>query len=125
MTQSTNRKSQNQWTQDLIDHVEPGAHWAGVEHQWWYNSINPSSLRLTRQGYDWIKKHTPIKFYSVTLQSKILPKQLLQLERLIKNPYIIRQLDKLELVGEEDVIMLQLHGGDLVTYLNNLENNND
>ncbi len=47
--------------------------------------------------------------------------QLLQLDRLITSPYFIRSRHMLELFGEEDAIMLTLHGGDLAQYLQNLE----
>jgi len=123
VTLSTNRKTQSQWTQDLIDMVSPGADWPGVGHQWWYNSINSNSLRLTKVGYAWIERHTDLKLHEVKLQEKILPKQLLQLERLLGQPYFIKTLSNLMVMSEQDAVMLQLHGGDLPTYLNNLEAN--
>jgi len=103
--------------------VSPGADWPGVGHQWWYNSINSNSLRLTKVGYAWIERHTDLKLHEVKLQEKILPKQLLQLERLLGQPYFIKTLSNLMVMSEQDAVMLQLHGGDLPTYLNNLEAN--
>lgn len=123
MTQSTNPKSQRAWTQFLIDQVNPGATWPGVEHQWWFNSINPQSLRLTRIAINWIKKNTNLKYYAIKLQEKITPRQLLQLERLFHGPYFIHNLSELYVFDEQDTVMLQLHGGDLGSYLNNLEDN--
>jgi hypothetical protein len=115
--------TQNEWTQFLIDQVSPGADWPGVVHQWWYNSINPISLRLTRVGYNWIKKNTKLKFHDIEIIDKILPKQLLQLERLLHDPYLIHTLTKISVYSEQDAVMLQLHAGDLVSYLNNLQQN--
>ena len=123
MTQSTDHKDQQAWTQFLIDQVSPGAEWPGVEHQWWYNSINNDSHRLSGRGLKWIKKHTKLKLHEIDLQEKIMPKQLLQLERLLHEPYYIHNLKKIYVFSEQDAVMLQLHGGDLVTYLNNLQQN--
>jgi hypothetical protein len=123
VTPSTNHKSQITWTRLLIDQVAPGSEWPGVENQWWYNPINQNSLRLTRVGFNWINKHTKFKLHSIKLQEKILPKQLLQLERLLHGPYFIQSLINLHVYDEQDTIMLQLHGGDLGSYLNNLQKN--
>ena len=123
MTSSTKRKTQPAWTQILIDHVEPGAQWPGVEHQWWYNSINSNSLRLTTTGFKWLSNYTEFKHYEVTVQETILPRQLLQLERLLQEPYLIKGRKSLLVLSDQDAVMLQLHGGDLATYLNNLEAN--
>ena len=123
MTPFTDRKTQATWTQFLIDRVAPGAAWPGVEHQWWYNSINSNSLRLTATGFKWLSKHTDLKHYEVNLQDTILPRQLLQLERLLQQPYFIKNKKSLLVLSDQDAVMLQLHAGDLVTYLNNLESN--
>jgi hypothetical protein len=48
---------------------------------------------------------------------------MLQLERFIKSPYFIKKLKMLYVFGEEDAVMLQLHGGNLVAYLDNLQQN--
>jgi hypothetical protein len=45
---------------------------------------------------------------------------LLWLDRLIASPYYIRSRHMLELFGEDDAIMLSLHGGNLSQYLENL-----
>jgi CRISPR/Cas system-associated endonuclease/helicase Cas3 len=107
----------------MVDQVAPGLTWHGVEHQWWYNSINEDSHRLTSLGFKWIKKNTKLKLHEIDLQEKILPKQMLQLERLLHEPYYIHTLKKIYVFSEQDAVMLQLHGGDLVTYLNNLQQN--
>ena len=95
----------------------------GVEYQWWFNPTNLESLRLTRTGNAWIKKYTPLTFHKIDLQKNIFPRQLLQLERLLVSPYYIKNLKWLEVLDETTAIMLQLHAGDLVQYLDNLEAN--
>ena len=55
------------------------------------------------------------------LEKLLTGKQLLQLERLFTYPYYIRNLKTIYLFSEQDYIMVTLHGGDLATYLNNLE----
>jgi hypothetical protein len=123
VTPFTDLDSQAAWTQFLIDHVEPGAAWPGVEHQWWKNPLNPHSLRLTPQGHRWIKRHTDIVFHAVAVSSDVKYRQLLQLERVFRSPYYLATTGYLYVHSETDAVMLQLHGGDLATYLNNLQSN--
>lgn len=122
MTKSTH-SVQYQWQVDAIATAgyEPDR-FIGVEHQWWQNSINPNSLRLTSLGHKWFTQNAKFKSYQIDLTDKILPRQMLQLERLIKSPYYIKQLKTIYVYGEQDAVMLQLHGGNLVAYLDNLEN---
>ena len=123
MTLSTNN-SQAFWQTEFISSSGlDESRFAGVEYQWWFNPTNPNSLRLTRTGSAWIKKYTKLRFYNIDLAQKIFPKQLLQLERLVKSPYYIQNLQKLEVIDETTVIMLQLHAGNLAQYLDNLEDN--
>lgn len=123
MTQFTDLDNQESWTRWLIDQVSPGADWPGVEYQWWYNPVNPRSLRLTSTGYKWIVKHVKLQFHTIDLQKKIVGRQYLQLERLLSAPYIIVRADRIALHSEVDAVMLQLHAGDLNTYLDNLDRN--
>ena len=122
MTQSTDRKLQSEWTQELVNQVRPGGEFVGVEHTWWYNPINDRSLRLTWTCVSWIKKYTKFTLHRVDLQQKIFPKQMLQLERLFTQPYYFSEKYIL-VMSEQDAVMLQLHGGDLNSYLNNLQQN--
>jgi hypothetical protein len=103
----------------MIDAVQPGADWPGVEHVWWYNPLNPRSLRLTQRGFDHAHKNSKLPYWTVALDAKILPKQLLQLERCFASPYFIRNLKTLEVFDDRDAVMIQLHAGNLVQYLNN------
>ena len=95
----------------------------GAQYTWWYNPTNPKSLRLTRLGHKWFSGVAKITCYCVDLGDQIIfPKQLLQLERQFTAPYYIQTLKKLWVYSETDYVMLQLHGSDLRTYLDNLEN---
>lgn len=94
---------------------------AGVEYTWWQNPSNSNSLRLTKIGYKWTEKYCKIKYITVKISHDIKSKHLLQLERLFKEPYCI--IGKtIHLMSESDAIMLQLHGGNLDQYLENLNN---
>lgn len=113
---------QSEWTQHLIDQVSPGVDFPGVEHTWWFNPINKHSLRLTHIGSQWVKKHTNLTLHRVDIHTRILPKQMLQLEKLFTKPYYFS--DKFILVmSDQDAVMLQLHGGNLAQYLDNLQQN--
>lgn len=100
------------------------ARFIGVEFQWWQNPTNPNSLRLTTVGYKWFTGVAKLKAYEIKLpkEQKILPKQLLQLERLFTEPYFIKSLVHILVFSEKDAVMLQLHAGNLANYLNSLEN---
>jgi hypothetical protein len=114
--------NQVEWTRHLIDQVAPGAEFPGVENTWWWNPINKRSLRLTHTGSMWIKKHTKFTLHRVDIQDRIMPTQMLQLERLLTEPYYFS--DKFILVmSDQDAVMLQLHGGNLAQYLDNLQQN--
>jgi len=91
--------------------------------RWWFNPINPASLRLTREALAWINKHTKIQAHRVKLQRGLGGRQFLQLERLLTSPYVIDTYNAIIIFDETTLIMLQLHAGDLNTYLQNLEDN--
>lgn len=123
MTKSI-RDTQQEWQYNAI--IAAGyapERFIGVEHQWWQNPLNHSSLRLTSVGYKWFTNTAKWRAHQVELAEKIMPKQMLQLERLLTSPYYIKQLKVLYVFSETDAVMLQLHGGDLNTYLDNLEQN--
>jgi hypothetical protein len=87
---------------------------------WWYNPLNPQSLRLTAVAYNVIRKSPDIKSYKFKLDQMILPKTLLQLERHFTGPYFIISPLAIVLFGETEVMMLALHGNNLQQYLDNL-----
>lgn len=80
-------------------------------------------MRLTRTGYAWTMKHSQWKYHEIKLSHKINSKHLLQLERLLQEPYYIKDLSHLIVSSETDAVMLQLHAGDLGQYLDNLKTN--
>lgn len=78
-------------------------------------------MRLTKAGYVYLIGLVQLTKYDFELPEKIKPRVLLQLERHIAYPYYIQTLSRISVFDEETAIMLQLHGSDLETYLNNLE----
>ena len=87
----------------------------------WFNPLTPHhSLRVTTEGKKWIKSACGLPIYHFIIED-MNNQHLLWLDRLIASPYYIRSRKQLELFGEEDAIMLTLHGGDLATYLQNLQ----
>lgn len=123
MQPSTNPNQQYWQDKAIIAAGYDPARFTGVEHTWWQNPLNPNSLRLTALGHKWFNKFSKFDNHRAELTAQIMPKQMIQLERLIKVPYYIQQLKVLYIYGEQDAVMLQLHGGDLNSYLDNLEAN--
>lgn len=87
----------------------------------WHNPLTPHhSLRVTKEGRVWILScGLPIFHFKIETMNN---QQLLQLDRLFESPYFLLNRKTIELFGEQDAIMLQLHGNDLASYLNNLDN---
>lgn len=124
MTQSTDHNRQWEFQQRFIvaaGYPDP-KRFVGVEYTWWQNPTNKNSLRLTKTGYTWTQKYCGIKYTEIKISHDVRPKHLLQLERLLAEPYYIRG-KTIVLSGERDIIMLQLHAGNLAQYLDNLESN--
>ena len=80
-------------------------------------------MRLSKIGAAWLSKKTAFSFHMVILDKPISPKMLLQLERLLTEPYFIKDLKELWVHSEQDAIMLALHAGNLGAYLDNLQEN--
>jgi len=120
VTQST-KFNQEQWHNKICEASGMTVPYGNVS-RWWFNPINHNSLRMTMDGYTFVSKYTPqLKWHYVELKDRIMPKQLLQMERLVDSPYVIRRLANIYVLDETTAIMLQLHAGDLNTYLQNLE----
>jgi hypothetical protein len=120
VTPSTNHKTQDQWVIDWASIPNaPTATWD--RYQWFYNPTKPTSMRLSKIGAVWLSKKTSFVMHTVALDKPITPKVLLQLERLLTEPYYIQSLTELWLHSEQDTIMLRLHAGNLSTYLENLQ----
>lgn len=88
--------------------------------QIWHNPTNPDSLRLTTEAYGILTKYECRTCYTFKFNSSMTNHMFLQLDRLMTAPYYIRSRHFLELFGETDAIMLNLHANDLAQYLNNL-----
>ena len=78
-------------------------------------------MRLSKMGLVWFLDLAQFASYDIALDRPLTPRNLLQLERLLTEPYYIKKLDTLILFGERDAIMLRLNNGDLNTYLDSLE----
>jgi hypothetical protein len=87
-----------------------------------FNPINRDSMRLSRAGWNYVKKSLKLTHYEFRLPVAITPRVLLRLERHIKFPYFVQNLTTIVVLDETTAIMLQLHGNNLENYLDNLEN---
>ena len=126
MTSSINPNPQAEWRNRAITAAgyDPRRDYTNENfRKWWFNGINPSSLRLSRPGVTWFLQQAKFKFIDVELSSPIRGRHLLQLERLLTEPYFIRTYKNIMVMDETTAIMLQLHAGDLGQYLDNLEAN--
>lgn len=120
MTPFTGPKSQDQWVIEWATIPNaPTNTWD--RYQWFYNPTKPSSMRLSKIGAIWLSKKTVFPFHIIKLDKQITPKVLLQLERLLTEPYYISSLLELWVHSEQDAIMLNLHAGNLSSYLDNLQ----
>jgi hypothetical protein len=80
-------------------------------------------MRLSKVGAIWLAKKTDFVVHAIQLDKPITPKMLLQLERLLTEPYFIKDLKELWVHSEQDAIMLTLHAGNLANYLDSLQDN--
>ena len=99
---------------------------AGQQRTIWMNWANARSLRLTEYGYQLILKYskdTPDHAWHFQLSPGhgMTNGMLLKLDRLMTAPYFIKGRTHIFLIGEQDAMMLTLHGNDLARYLANLE----
>lgn len=88
---------------------------------WWWNYTEPTNLRLSKSGFQFIKKFTKIPVYECSLSEPLRNRTLIQLSRLFTCPYYIEKPDKLILLGEEETVLLKLHADNLQQYLDNLQ----
>ena len=125
MTPSTNPNRRAEWRARAIEAAghNPRRDFTNESFsRWWFNSINPASLRLSRDGAKWFEENAKFKFFCVNLSSPITGKQMLQLEKLFDAPYFLTT-KKVYMLDEANYIMLQLNSGNLAQYLDNLEAN--
>jgi len=126
VTQSINPNRRGEWRGKAISAAgyDPRRDFTSESFaRWWFNSINPTSLRLSRAGAKWFIDNAKFHFYSVKLNTPITGKQFLQLEKLFDAPYFISSAKQVYLIDEANYIMLQLNAGNLAQYLDNLEDN--
>lgn len=125
MTQSTNPDRRGEWRSRAIVAAgyDPRRDFTSESFsRWWFNGINPASLRLSRAGAEWFDEKAKFKFYLVKFEKPITGKQMLQLEKLFDTPYYIT-IKSIYLLDEATFIMLQLNSGNLAQYLDSLEDN--
>ena len=87
---------------------------------WWWNHTDPYNLRLSKSGWQFIKKSTKIPVYECSLSEPLRNRTLIQLSRLFTCPYYIEKPDKLILLGEQETVLLKLHADNLQQYLDNI-----
>ena len=90
---------------------------------WFRNPLNRQSLRLTQDGFRFAYGIADIDHHTFELQAPLKPKSLLQLERHLMCPYFIRNVRLIKLFGDQDSMMLGLYGGDIQTWLDQLDQN--
>lgn len=87
---------------------------------WWFNPLNPDSLRLTRISYNMLKK-AKVPTFKFKLTEKYKPKTFVQLERWMSSPYYLLNAQTIVLYSDSDAMMMALHGNNLQQYLDNQE----
>ena len=126
MTQSTNPNLQSEWRNKILVAAgyDPRRDFTNDHHNnWWYNGINKTSLRLTKPGAAWCIQQAKWHFHGIDVTTPINGKQMLQLERLLDQPYYIPTYKRILVLDETTAVMLQLHAGNLAQYLDNLQEN--
>ena len=112
------------WTQRFIEASGRSSDGLSIEllrKSWWFNPLNPTSMRLSKEGANYATSHAKIHYYSHDLEGVILPKTLLQLEKIIEYPYYIPQIKKIIVFDERTSLTLTMYGNDLQTYLDNVQ----
>jgi hypothetical protein len=120
VTQSSANKTQDQWVKvwgNIPD--APANTWD--RYQWFWNPTKPSSMRLSKIGATWLAKKTKFVMHEITLDNQITPRHLILLERILTEPYYIKDLTHLWVHSETDAIMLTLNAGNLGAYLDSLQ----
>lgn len=113
------RYTQNQLT-DIFAELS-GIHSSKIHYTVWNNPKNPNSLRLSISGFDFVTRKLNFSHFKFELNPPLTNKNVLQLERYFNGMYFIVS-NKFVVFDEQDASMLTLMDGDLVAYLNNLEN---
>jgi len=94
-----------------------------LRYDLWFNPKDDDSIRLSMNGYKFISKMLRIESYEFQLNEPLTNYNLLQLDRYFQSMYYILNNKKFFLFEESEASMLSLMGGDLKSYLDNLEIN--
>ena len=86
---------------------------------WFFNPLNAASMRLTKTGFQFCTKNAEIQYYKHDLDSVLLPKTLLQMEKYFPAPYYISYQNELRVFDERTSMTLILYNNDLQKYLDN------
>jgi hypothetical protein len=131
MAKRTSESLQNVWQANFQQHtlnpftsdVKLGLRYQRFDNpaSWWHNPINPNSLRLTRPAFNMLNKNKDIKNWQFRLSSPLVTRAYIQLEKHFTSPYFIPTHTSIYVFGEQDSIMLALHGSNLQQYLDNLD----
>lgn len=120
MTKSTH--NQQSYTEGILAAAgRDSSEYPQYARVWWWNHTDPNSLRLSKSGWQFIKKFTRIPMYECSLSEPLRNRTLIQLSRLFTCPYYIEKPDKLILLGEQETVLLKLHADNLQQYLDNLQ----
>jgi hypothetical protein len=116
VTKSSRRHNrQQQWIEHFVTLGE-----LNTAVPFWLNPLTPHhSLRLRIEGKKWLAEKCKQTFYKFEIP-ELSNLQLLQLDHLFTSPYYIRSRKLIYLFGEQDAIMLSLHGNNLGAYLDSL-----
>ena len=128
MSKSSQNKqyTQRQLTKIFVDQAGiPIGQTTDMQRRWWKNPTDPNSLRLSLAGLQLVKAVLKLQSYEFVLDEELTNHNLLQLERQFNSMYYLLKREKIIVFEEEEALMLTLHGNDLVSYLDNIETNND
>lgn len=93
-----------------------------IEHfrkVWFFNPLNAASMRLTKTGFQFCTKNAEIAHYKHPIDTVLLPKTLLQMEKYLLAPYYISYHNELRVFDQATSVTLSLYGNDLQKYLDN------
>ena len=127
VTKSTHKRyTQRQLTKIFCQQADiPVAKVTEMQLRWWKNPTDDTSLRLSLAGLQFVKAVLTLTSYDFALAEELSNNHLLKLERQFKGMYYLLKREKIIVFEEEEALMLTLHGNDLVSYLDNIESNND
>ena len=115
---------QTGWTAKFVEasgRTSDGLFLERLRKSWWFNPLNVNSMRLSKEGVNYATFHAKIHYYTHDLEQIILPKTLLQLEKIIQYPYYIAQIKKIIVFDEVTSLTLTMYNNNLQTYLDNVQ----